>query len=147
MMPEARSDGSEDTVVKLSMIAVALVCAVVALLPEAASPPPVNAAPYQTGAYHIISPLSGERYVTSPPRFHNGCPAEPLYDSISFDNGVCDPAGITPGHWSMDLQIPEDSPVFIDIQPGAIDGVAAGSTYRVVAGDVHDWGCGANEND
>jgi len=109
-----------------------------------ARPNATFAAAYETGAYHIVSPMGGvARYVTSPPQFHDGC--EPYtssyYDSPKFDDGSCSP-GLSPtsGQWALDMQGSDNDFVYIDINPGAIDGVQAGTTYRIVAGTQGSWG-------
>jgi len=99
-----------------------------------------SAAAYETGAYKVYSPLGTERWVNSPSRFHNGCEPYTTYytDAPQFDTGACGPAA--GGQWSMDIQAADNHAAFIDVAPGSIDGLAAGSTYRVVAGDTGSWG-------
>jgi hypothetical protein len=118
---------------------------------------PDTARGYHTGTYAVWSPGAGSFGVTSPPRYHNGC--EPYtssyFDSPNFDNpAVCGPAataignsGSTQGgHWSMDVAIFAGQPVYVDVDPFAVDGFPAGGTYRVVSGGIYTWsGSGNNQ--
>jgi hypothetical protein len=102
-----------------------------------------NAA-YETGVYTIVSPVGPSVYVTSPPRYHDGC--EPYtssyYDSSAFDTSCRSAAG---GDWSMDMgDGTVGDNVYLEVQPQAIDGFPAGGLYEVVAGDVYHWDSSAN---
>jgi hypothetical protein len=108
------------------------------------------AAAYETGTYQIRSPLDYTQWVTSPPRYHDGsiCPST-YWDSPDFDNtSVCRAANVPAGgdtpDWAIDVDADQSDDVYIDVNPLSQEGFPAGSTYRVVAGDVYQWDSSSN---
>lgn len=96
------------------------------------------------GTYSLLSPLSSTIWVTSTPRYHDGC--EPYtsnyWDTPKFDDGTCHSAAS--GDFAMDFGASQDAYVYIDVNPAALDGFPAGGQYRIVAGDVVQWDSSAN---
>lgn len=102
-------------------------------------------ASHTAGALRVYAPFGGLWTVTSPSRYHNGCPPDTTthFDSVKFDNGSCTPAAS--GDWSIDFADGiAGSAVYIDVEPGTIDGNYGLSVYRVVAGDIQQWNTSAN---
>lgn len=107
------------------------------------------AASHTVGALRVYAPVAGSNWkVSSPSRFHDGC--EPYttsyYDSPNFDNGTCGPGVLG---WDVDWSIDfagggVGANVYIDVQPGTIDGNFGLSTYRVVAGGIYQWDSSLN---
>jgi hypothetical protein len=94
------------------------------------------------GTYHLFSPLSGTKWITSPPRYHNGCAEVVYYDSPAFVNGTCGSAA--GGDWSIDIDDVAGAPVYVDLRPGSIYGNPVGWPFRVLAGPVGQWDSSAN---
>ena len=46
--------------------------------------------------------------------------------------------------WAVDFGAPQGANVFIDVEPGTIDGNYGLGIYRVVAGDIAQWDSSAN---
>lgn len=114
------------------------------------SSPDKALAAYETGTYQIRSPLNYTQWVTSPSKYHDGAPTcpESNWDSPSFDNTDCRAAGVPTGtatpNWAIDIDAVYQDAVYIDINPSGEDSFAAGSTYRVVAGDIYQWDSSSN---
>lgn len=103
-------------------------------------------ASHTAGAVRVYAPFGGSIYVTSPSRFHDGCPpyTTDYYDSPKFDDGTCS-RGVPPASdWAIDFGVSYGANVYIDIEPGTIDGNYGLGIYRVVAGDVAQWDTSAN---
>ena len=99
------------------------------------------------GSYKVFSPLNSTKTVTSPPRYHDGCEPYTTHfsDSPNFDNPSVCVGGVSPaGDWAMDISQPYNGAVYIDVEPGSIDGFSAGSTFRVVAGTQSQWDGSSN---
>lgn len=102
-------------------------------------------ASHTTGALRVYAPFGGSWWVSSPSKFHDGCSpyTENYYDTYKFDDGSCYAASY--GDWAIDFaggSVGDN--VYIDVEPGTIDGNYGLGIYRVVAGDISQWDQSAN---